>query len=87
METHADYPDTVLQPSLHSLEELNQILLDEAQSRNLLTDFGLADYKKEPEDIQWDYNEIIDAIESSDYPIIVHEDTILIYPKLTLELD
>ncbi len=80
-------PLTILQPSLHSMEEFTEILISEAESFGVSQE-ELVDWNSmkespdaDPQEIQ---NEILDAIRALGYPVIDEEDSVLIYPKGTI---
>lgn len=75
--------ETILQPSLHTLEEYAGMVLDEAESR----DVNIADLRKALEnDSEGEYlseviDEALDRISGAGYAYTEEDDSLLIYPK------
>jgi len=87
-------PETILQPSLHTLPEYCELVLRECESRGLdisglREDLMAMDENEEDEDgsePEWISEIVGDALEvlyQADYPCVEENDTLLIYPKGT----
>ena len=82
-QTHGE-PETVLQPSLHRLDEYAFLILDEAEGRGItVSDLrGELDDDTDGEIVDDITTDALDRIRDAGYPVLEADDTLLIYPRV-----
>ena len=77
-------PETVLQPSLHTLEDYAELIFDEAESRGVV----VSDLRGELDDTGDEVSfldevitDALDRIREAGYPVVEDDDTLLIYAR------
>jgi hypothetical protein len=75
------YAETVLQPSLHTVEEFDMMVIDEAESRGI--DVSKLRATFDPEWSSECADEAITLLQTAGYVTVLDNDTFLIYPKGT----
>lgn len=79
-ETHGE-AETVLQPSLHNLEEYADLVLDEAESRDLQVNDLRAELDDDDPDVDEITSDALDRIREAGFPVVEADDTLLIYGR------
>lgn len=82
-DTHGE-PETVLQPSLHSLEDYAELIFDEAEARGIVVSDLRAELDDTADEVSF-LDEVttdaLDRIRDAGYPVLEADDTLLIYAR------
>lgn len=74
-------PETILQPSLHTMQEYAELVLDECKGLGVEVKDLAGELEKSVEWIGEIIDDAIERLRTAGYPVVEGEDTFLIYPK------
>jgi hypothetical protein len=78
--THGD-PETVIQPSLHTLEEYAELCIEEAEARGLPGDDLRGDLESEDAETSEIIEDALDRMRDAGFVVYEGDDTLLIYAR------